>query len=128
MLTCPSPEEYHRNIWNLKFGGGGNFLGTKTTSFSSFRNPSVHSYDTSSTNLEDFDVALPLGVSIPNPIFARKFGMVPEGQPLPQYISDGQMQLTADDVLYDECERLWDYAWTKSGADARSPGDLPEVR
>jgi hypothetical protein len=120
-----SPNEGVNNYPNL--GGGGTLAGIRKISFSSLGLRSAQSSNTSSVNLEDYNEDLPPGVAPPNAIFARKYGLISSSQPLPEYIFQAATRPTADDVIYQECENLWENA-LKSTVEFSGPVELREAQ
>lgn len=51
---------------------------------------------------------LPPSIRLPNAAFARKHGIIADGQPLDNDLFQGPMQPTADERILDMCDRLWD--------------------
>jgi len=152
VLRCPSPQEYHENLWNPKFGRGGTLIRQRSLSFTqsstSDSNPSgkVHgSKPNFSTNAKTFPNShiqklsavgvlrawkaqvrkekdqgsktmngpLPGDCCIPNGMFARKYGYIKKGEPLPYRIIRGLMQPTLDDLYIQRYDELWDSTMRK---------------
>lgn len=122
-LRFPSPDQSNRNP---AFRKPQAIVVERRLSFSIRRRLSARSSDTAVLDLDDHNEDLPPGVSPPNGIFARKYGIVPRGEPLPDSIFQTATQPTADDVIYQGCEDLWEQALRFSGL-LSNPGGLEEA-
>ena len=152
VLYCPTPEDFHRHLWDPEFGRGGKLVEErrllignrglracqdgednvligeervhqkqKTELIGQFRaeysrrrprEKALRScstqYGNGSYNSQPSDFfPLPENVRIPHGIFARKHGIVPEGEPMPISIIKGESQPTMDEITLKKSEEAF---------------------
>jgi hypothetical protein len=165
VLYCPTPEDFHRHLWDPNFGRGGKLVEErrllmgkhglkgyrggedkvpmsaeniqakiKIKTRSKFRarcslrrcrerktkSASTPSVPGSYNARPDDFVPLPENTRIPHGVFARKHGIIPEGDTMPVFILRGERQPTIDEISLKKCEEVFPRAITL----AKKLGDL----